>query len=743
MTWSSKEDTQQPHPKTPEGNDLPPTKPDPAQERFDAFLADTEIPSEISGFWSPILKPVLDTIQAKTIVEVGAAEGHNTANLLKHYGSQSAYLHIIDPQPLFHEKNFRKKFGDTFEIHRDLSLNVLPKLGQYDLIILDGDHNWYTVFNELKQIEAAHQDNLLTYPVIFLHDVAWPYARRDMYYQPEVIPIEYQHGYSQMGIMPGQTELVPVGGLNWQLNNAIYEGGERNGVLTGIEDFIAQSEIDFTFIRIPINFGLGILLTTERWQAETQFRERLTELTSEDNLAFVQTYLNTDLINIALLERSARPYQMDLHSTLNPYVLTSAEAEQPEPLTPPEQKSAPSSKSQAVGTRVEITPPRKPKISVVVVLYNMRREAERTLYSLSSQYQQEVDPADYEVIVVENGSSAPLEDNDLSRFGPNFKYHYLSTTSKSPVHALNVGAQMAQGDIVGLMIDGAHMLTPGVLKYTQLAFQIYANPLVAIRYFCLGPGQQYETIHKKGYNRQAEDTLLEHIGWPQQGYRLFEIGELMVPGKLGWFHPLLESNCLFVKRQVYTDLGGFEERFTLPGGGWANVDFLTRAIEYPDTTLVCVLGEASFHQVHGGTTTNVPMLEVLARNEEYRKEYTAIWGKQFSNSAVPTHYLGHMPPVAVSSFDMVRDREQDGMIKDLRAKDREIEHLAKACDDRLQLIQNLQQTAQERLDLINSLDAELKAKQQLIESLNQELAVKEAALQNRSLSTRAKRFLKG
>ena len=45
-----------------------------------------------------------------------------------------------------------------------------------------------------------------------------------------------------------------------------------------------------------------------------------------------------------------------------------------------------------------------PELSVVVVVYNMRREAMRTLQSLSRQYQRDIDDVRYEVIVVENGS---------------------------------------------------------------------------------------------------------------------------------------------------------------------------------------------------------------------------------------------------------------------------------------------------------------------------------------------------
>ena len=59
-----------------------------------------------------------------------------------------------------------------------------------------------------------------------------------------------------------------------------------------------------------------------------------------------------------------------------------------------------------------------PLISVIVVIHNMRREAERTLLSLSVDYQRDVSVDDYEVHVVENGSSAPVDAAFVARFGP-------------------------------------------------------------------------------------------------------------------------------------------------------------------------------------------------------------------------------------------------------------------------------------------------------------------------------------
>ena len=66
---------------------------------------------------------------------------------------------------------------------------------------------------------------------------------------------------------------------------------------------------------------------------------------------------------------------------------------------------------------------------------------------------------------------------------------------------------------------------------------------------------------------------------------------------------MIESNCIFVKKETYHRLGGYDEQFDLPGGGFANIDFFKRAAELAETQLVCLLGKDSFHQIHGGTTT--------------------------------------------------------------------------------------------------------------------------------------------
>ena len=76
-----------------------------------------------------------------------------------------------------------------------------------------------------------------------------------------------------------------------------------------------------------------------------------------------------------------------------------------------------------------------PKLSIVVIIYDMLREAPRTLFSLSSEYQRDVDPLDYEVIVIDNGSAVPLDKTVMP--WPNFRYRHIADADPSPASAIN------------------------------------------------------------------------------------------------------------------------------------------------------------------------------------------------------------------------------------------------------------------------------------------------------------------
>ena len=268
------------------------------------------------------------------------------------------------------------------------------------------------------------------------------------------------------------------------------------------------------------------------------------------------------------------------------------------------------------------------RLSVVVITYNMHRELPRTLHTLSAEYQTGVLADDYEVIVADNGSWPEMEHDEIASFGSNFRLLRLADPSHSPVAAVNLGLDDARGDNVAIMVDGARMLSPGIIFWTLEAIRVFENAVVTVPSWHIGPDVQNRSM-RLGYNQRVEDGLLERIDWRGDGYRLFDCCERLDPSSEGavWFETLAESNFVACSKQVMLELGGFDPRFTSRGGGACNLDFFARLVEF-GCSVVSLFGEGTFHQIHGGVSTNVsqddhPWPEIDA-------EYQSIRGRAWS-----------------------------------------------------------------------------------------------------------------
>jgi cephalosporin hydroxylase len=264
----------------------------------------------------------------------------------------------------------------------------------------------------------------------------------------------------------------------------------------------------------------------------------------------------------------------------------------------------------------------------VVNFYNMQREATRTLTSLTRGYQERIGDLAYEVVCVDNGSSPPMERAWVESFGPEFRLVRPDRPLPSPCAAINEAARMARGRYLAIMIDGAHVLSPGVLREAWDSFTDTPTAVVALRPWFVGGDQRWLSI--SGYTREQEDMLFDKIAWPRHGYRLFEISTPVWESPNHWFDGMIESNCLFVPRAVYEDIGGMDEQFDEPGAGYANLDLFKRAAAAVPEPLIALLGEASFHQFHDGTTTNVSDVEMERRVRTYENKYIRLRGAPFA-----------------------------------------------------------------------------------------------------------------
>ena len=275
----------------------------------------------------------------------------------------------------------------------------------------------------------------------------------------------------------------------------------------------------------------------------------------------------------------------------------------------------------------------------------MARELPRTIRSLAPGYQRGIDADDYEVIVVDNGSPEPVDAAMLASFPGHLRSLRIDPAPPAPAHAANAGIEMASADFVGLLIDGARIASPGLLAAALLGRGLAERPIVASLGWHLGSIRHMEA-RAAGYDQAAEDRLLDELDWERDGYRLFSAATLAASSARGWFAPMGESNGLFMPKSVWQELGGLDERFALPGGGLSNHDLFRRACELEGAQLVVLLGEGTFHQIHGGAATSGKI-----GWDEMHDEYVALRGRAYQPPQSQRLYVGTVPDAALEHVE--------------------------------------------------------------------------------------------
>ena len=203
-----------------------------------------------------LMLPCLDAAGVRSIAEVGAFAGDLTRVLVEWARGAGARVAAVDPSPQPGLVALAEEHPEL-DLIRETSLAALPALPELpDAVVIDGDHNFWTVREELRLIgERAPGAEL---PLLLFNDVVWPHGRRDDYFDAEQIPEDFRlpQAGSRGGLVPGEPGLTP-GGLPYP-RSAEREGGERNGVLTAVEDFVAGRD-DLQLAVVPAFFGLGVL----------------------------------------------------------------------------------------------------------------------------------------------------------------------------------------------------------------------------------------------------------------------------------------------------------------------------------------------------------------------------------------------------------------------------------------------------------------------------------------------------
>jgi len=246
-------------------------------------------------FWHSVTRPLLDTIKPVSIVEVGTAQGQQTELLLSYAEKNSIKIHGIDPIEPEGLSRWRTTYGGLFTFHHGHGQDVLSQIDHYDVVLIDGDHNWYTVYHELKEIER-HAEKTNHFPVIILHDIGWPYGRRDLYYNPERIPAEFRHEYGQGGLQRTHDGLI-ADGFNASMHHALKSGGARNGVLTAIEDFLKETNANLDLEILNGLHGLAVIMPRVLLESNPALQKFIASLQVTPEVAAHIGYIESERID--------------------------------------------------------------------------------------------------------------------------------------------------------------------------------------------------------------------------------------------------------------------------------------------------------------------------------------------------------------------------------------------------------------------------------------------------------------
>lgn len=185
------------------------------------------------------------------------------------------------------------------------------------------------------------------------------------------------------------------------------------------------------------------------------------------------------------------------------------------------------------------------KYSVIVPVYNRPNECEELLESLIHQTQH-----DFEVIIVEDGSSVPCRDV-VERYADKLAVHYYDKPNSGPGQTRNYGVERANGEYV-IILDSDVVLPEGY--FAAIDAELAANPCDAFG----GPDRAHESF----------STTQKAINYAMTSF--FTTGGIRGgKAKLDKFYP--RSFNMGVRREVYQDLAGFSAmRFG------EDIDFSTR-----------------------------------------------------------------------------------------------------------------------------------------------------------------------
>ncbi|MCA0403592.1 MAG: glycosyltransferase [Proteobacteria bacterium] len=218
-------------------------------------------------WFKDLILPLFEKADIKAIVLIGVETNAFLNELCQYLAKFQGKLIAVDPS-LTDDfiNNIDSQYHNNIELIPYTSEHFFKHYhwelsGNYAFLI-DGDHNFQTVYFELNNIHQLFAHCRNNQPLVFVHDVNWPSSYRDFYYQQGSAHNNPLQAQAAVGEGVNFFSQRPFKGANFYLHNAtaaLDYGGGRNGVKAAIDSFLKEAK-DYDYWQIPLLFGLGIVL---------------------------------------------------------------------------------------------------------------------------------------------------------------------------------------------------------------------------------------------------------------------------------------------------------------------------------------------------------------------------------------------------------------------------------------------------------------------------------------------------
>lgn len=269
--------------------------------------------------------------------------------------------------------------------------------------------------------------------------------------------------------------------------------------------------------------------------------------------------------------------------------------------------------------------------SIVILTHNEWSLTEKCLDSIRRHT-----PEDYELIVVDNGST----DETVPRLKEQSDVKLTcNETNLGFPKGCNQGIEIATGENV-LFLNNDTVVTTNWL--TNLLRELYTDEHVAM----VGPVSNYTSGHQQIPVTYRDLADLESFA---STHRAEHAGQWTAVRRLIGF-------CLLVKRSVLDEIGWFDERFGI--GNYEDDDFCLRALQAGYT--LKVVNDSFVHHEGHATMRNVTNVNFAKLLQENKMKATEKWGQDIHEliyqQSFPTH-SNQNGPITISLCMIVKNEE--------------------------------------------------------------------------------------